>query len=92
MAKTDDLRTIKKATKKSGKKPVKGQNKITKYFRDLKSEFKKVVWPSRKKVLNNTWAVLVGIAVSGIGVYAMDIGLSWLLNAALNLASGTGAQ
>ena len=44
---------------KTGKKPGKIKaffSGIAKYFRDTRSEMKKVVWPSRKQVINNTIA------------------------------------
>ena len=48
-----------KEKKTSDKSKKKKPNRIVKWFKDLKSEFKKVVWPSRKKVFNNTFVVLV---------------------------------
>ena len=53
------------AAKKPKKSPIQ-------YFKDVKSEFKKVSWPSRKQVFNNTVVVLVTIVVSGIGVWVLD--------------------
>ena len=38
-----------KEKKTSDKSKKKKPNRIVKWFKDLKSEFKKVVWPSRKK-------------------------------------------
>ena len=53
------------AAKKPRKSPLK-------YFKDARSEFKKVVWPSRKQVFNNTVVVLVAIAVSGVAIWGLD--------------------
>lgn len=53
------------AAKKPKKTPLK-------YFKDARSEFNKVVWPSRKQVFNNTVVVLVTIVVSGVGIWALD--------------------
>lgn len=53
------------AAKKPRKSPLK-------YFKDSKSEFKKVVWPSRKQVFNNTVVVLVAIVVSGVAIWGLD--------------------
>ena len=39
-----------KEKKTSDKSKKKKQNRIVKWFKDLKTEFKKVVWPSKKKV------------------------------------------
>ena len=46
--------------------------KIAKYFRELKSELKKVVWPTPKQVLKNT--LIVAACVVCIGVFV------WLFN------------
>ena len=57
--------------KKSGKKQP---NKIVKWFKDLKIEFKKVVWPSKKTVINNTSVVLAVVAASAVLVGLLDEG------------------
>lgn len=46
--------------------------RIGRFFRDLRSEFKKIVWPTKKQTLNNTLVVLVCVAVSGIVIWSMD--------------------
>lgn len=53
----------------AAKKPKKS---ALKYFKDAKSEFKKVVWPSKKQVFNNTVVVLATIVVSGIAIWGVD--------------------
>lgn len=45
---------------------------IAKFFRDLAAEVKKVVWPSKKQVINNTAVVLVVCILSGIVLVAAD--------------------
>lgn len=65
-----------KAKGKSGKK----QNAVVKYFKDLKSEIKKVTWPSWNKVLNNTAVVLIGMCVSAVVVWGIDSILTALLS------------
>ena len=51
----------------------KGEKKsIVKYFKDARSEFKKVVWPSRKQVINNTIVVIVSMVASGIAIWGVD--------------------
>ena len=37
---------------------------IAKFFRDTRSEMKKVVWPNKKQVINNT--VVVGFGLSTV--------------------------
>ena len=63
----------KPAKKTKADKSEKAQpNKVVKFFKDLRSEFKKVVWPSRKTVVTNTGVVLGTMVVTGIGVFCMD--------------------
>ncbi|MCM1333582.1 MAG: preprotein translocase subunit SecE [Bacteroides sp.] len=52
--------------------PKKQKKSIVKYFKDARSEFKKVVWPSRKQVFNNTVVVIVAMVVSGVAIWGMD--------------------
>lgn len=63
----------------------KGGNKIVKYFRDLKSEIKKVVWPSRSQVINNTGVVLVLCVICGVVLAGIDLGLSQLVELLLDI-------
>ncbi len=58
------------ATKPSA--PKKQKKSVVRYFKDARSEFKKVVWPSRKQVFNNTVVVIVAMIVSGIAIWGMD--------------------
>ena len=46
--------------------------KICKYFRELKSELKKVVWPTPKQVLKNTLIVIACVFVVGIFIWLFD--------------------
>ena len=67
--------------KKSEKKEV---GKIRKWFKDLKVEFKKVVWPTKKTVVNNTSVVLGVIVGSAILVGLIDQGFLGLLRLIYN--------
>ncbi len=80
----------KKANEKNSKKAAaskKPKKSIVKYFKDLKSEFKKVVWPSKKTVVNNTIVVLITLIVSGIFVWGLDTLLATLLKLALGMSA-----
>ena len=59
-------------TKKSGK--------IATYFRELKSEFKRISWPSFKQVKNNTGIVIAFIVVLGIFIAIVDFIFNWLIS------------
>ena len=62
--------TKKAETKK--KKKVKGSGKIGKWFREMRSELKKVVWPTPKQLLNNTVVALVVMVAAAIVIWAFD--------------------
>jgi len=62
------------ASKTPAKKKVKvkGKNRIVKWFREMRSELKKVVWPTPKQILNNTLVSLSVMVVSAIVIWALD--------------------
>mgnify|MGYP002518689639 CR=1 FL=1 len=64
---------------KEAKELVEKANSVVKFFRDLKGEFKKIVWPSKKQVINNTLVVLAAILLAGLFIWGIDLGLSALL-------------
>lgn len=60
-----------------------------KWFRELKSEFKKVVWPTKKQILKNTAVVLVVLLAVGVVVGLLDFAFEKLiLEQLLKLATG----
>jgi len=65
---------------KAVKTKAKKQNKVFKYFRELKAEFKKVVWPTKKQVVNNTGVVIVAMIFSGIILLGLDTGFKELFD------------
>ena len=46
--------------------------KIAKYFRELKSELKKVVWPTPQQLLKNTLVVVACVLVVGVFIWLFD--------------------
>ena len=46
--------------------------KVAKYFRELKSELKKVVWPTPKQVLKNTLVVVCCVIAVGVFIWLFD--------------------
>ncbi len=51
-------------------------SRMGKFFRDCKSEFKKLVWPTKQQLLKNSALVLVSIVVVGICLALVDFGLN----------------
>ena len=58
---------------------------ICRYFRELRSELKKVSWSTPKQVLKNTLIVLACVLVVGVFIWVFDlvarIGIDALINA-----------
>lgn len=48
--------------------------RIGKWFREMKSELKKVVWPTGKQLFNNTLIVLAAVLIVGVIIYLFDLG------------------
>lgn len=79
--KETDAKTGKSESKKVGKKPAKFSpkkvgNAIARFFKDLKGEIKKIVWPGRQMVIKSTGVVLASILVIGAGVWILDYAIS----------------
>ena len=46
--------------------------RIGKFFRDTKSELKKVAWPSKKETKTNTIVVLAVVCIAAVVMIALD--------------------
>jgi len=42
------------------------------FFKEMKSELKKVVWPTKKELINNTSAVIAFVVIIAIIVFILD--------------------
>lgn len=72
--------TPKKASKKPGESRVALMwQTVRQYLREVVSELRKVVWPSRKETLGTTAVVLVIVAFSGVFLGLVDAVLSRLV-------------
>ena len=47
--------------------------RISRWFREMKSELKKVVWPSKSDVKNNTITVIVVVLIAAVVLIALDL-------------------
>lgn len=77
--------------KKSGKKDKTSKKKkngffkrMRSYFCDLKNELKKVVWPTKKRLIHSTLVVLAMVAIICIFVCVLDL----LFNGAISMLFG----
>ena len=66
------------AESKGAKKTI--LTRIGRYLRDLKSEIKKVVWPTKKTLIKNVTVVLLMCLIIGGFIWLIDFGLASLLN------------
>lgn len=73
-------------TEKQGNFFVKTGERLAKFFRETKSEAKKMVWPTPQSVFKNTGVVLVTILVIGLFVFCLDTLLVNLLGLIMNVA------
>ena len=65
-----------KKVTETAKKPAKPKKpfwgRIVKFFKDYKSELKKIVWPSREETIKSSWVVLVSLAVTALVIGGLD--------------------
>ena len=71
---------------KKDKKPEKKSKpgifaRIGKWLKDMKSELKKVQWPTRKQTVNNTLIVIACVVVVGLFIWVFD----FIANSAIDL-------
>lgn len=72
--KSKDTKGGKDSKDSKNAKNGKGKQKkgIVKYFKDARSEFKKVVWPTPKETTRNTIVVLIVCIMAGVVVFGLD--------------------
>lgn len=58
--------------------------RIANYFKDVKSELKKVVWPTFAKVRQNTLIVIIYVLIVGLVIWALDLLFSWGMSLIVN--------
>ena len=76
------------AEKVSGEKPAKKPglfSRIGRFFKDLRGESKKVVWPTKQQTINNTGVVIACIVVVGAFIGVLDAIFTYGLQTLLKL-------
>lgn len=82
---SSDNAKAKKSEKPAKKKGPRFGPAVKKFFRDLKGEFKKIIWPTRHTVMHNTLVTIAMCVVIGAFVSLFDFGLSALIRLMLSL-------
>ena len=63
---------------------VKKKRDLGKWFREMRSELKKVIWPGAKETRNNTVTVLLSSLIVGVCIWIFD----WVAVAAVDALIG----
>ena len=71
---------VKKTTEKLG-----FFQRVKKWFRDMKSELKKVVWPTPKQTAKSTGVALIVIAVCAVVLWGFDSVADATVKALINI-------
>lgn len=53
--------------------------KIIKFFKDVRRELKKVMWPNRRELTTYTAVVLVAVALVAAIIWVVDLGYQQIL-------------
>ena len=78
-------KTDKKKDAKADKKKPGVFARIGKWFKDMRSELKKVQWPTRKQTVNNTVIVIICCIIVGICIWLFDALAGAVITALLDL-------
>ena len=79
--KTKIEKTEQAGSKTPVKKKVKGRNRFIRWFREMRSELKKVVWPTPKQIVNNTFVALTVMTIAAIAIWGIDYAGSQIFQA-----------
>jgi len=58
-------------------------NRVTEFFKEVKVEIKKVIYPTREELVGSTWVVIITVLVISLFLGIVDMGLSKLVKIAL---------
>lgn len=85
MAKEKAVTTTTNAVKKEDVKKLSFGKRVAKWLREMRSELKKIIWPTAKQTTNRTVVALVVMALSAIVIWGFDEIASLIVNAILSL-------
>ena len=60
------------------------KTRVVNYFKEVKAELKKVVWPTIPQTLNNTLIVLAAIGIVAVFLFILDFIFAGTLSSALS--------
>ena len=62
--------------------------RASKWFRELKAEMRKIVWPTKQQTLNNVLVVVATVLIVGIFVWVLDLIFGGLVAAVIGMLAG----
>ena len=90
MANEKPLTTTTNAVKKEDVKKLPLGRRIAKWWREMRSELKKVIWPTPRQIVNNTAVALAVMAASAVVIWGFDWVAGQIVGAVLTLAGKGG--
>ena len=60
---------------------------FVRFFRDTRGEMKKVVWPTRRQVLNNFIVVVVFVIIAALVIFGLDATFGFIFERLISLAA-----
>ncbi len=58
--------------------------RIGSFFKEVKSELKKVVWPTFAKIKQNTLIVIIYVLIIGVVIWGLDLLFGWGMSLFIN--------
>ena len=88
MAKEINTSKPEKAKKDKENIFARAAKRTARWFREMKSELKKVQWPTAKQTVNNTLIVILCVIVVGVFIWIFDALASGIIGALISLVKG----
>ena len=86
MAKEKSVAPSTNAVKKEDVKKLGFFKRVNKWFREMRSELKKVIWPTPKQTAKNTGVALVVMAISAVVIWGFDEIAQMIVKAVISIA------
>jgi preprotein translocase subunit SecE len=58
---------------------IRWYKRLGNFFRDVRSELKKVTWPSKNEVVSTTTVVIAATVFFGFYLFFLDVIFSWVI-------------
>ena len=59
-----------------------------KWWRELKAEVRKIVWPTRQQTINNVLVVIAAVLIVGVFVWVLDLVFGGVVAAVIGMLGG----